>query len=94
VAAAAVVGLDTGFAHLAGALETPTIALYGATSPDKYGLIGAHTRNLRLDEPLDCMPCHKRQCRKLPENSDDTPPCMTGITTNHVWQVLTEMLKL
>lgn len=92
VAAAGVVGLDTGFSHLAGALETPTIALYGATSPAKVGLIGPHTVNLHLDQPLDCMPCHKRQCKWLPENSTDIPACMTGISPEHVWQTLNEKL--
>jgi heptosyltransferase I len=88
VAATAVVGLDTGFAHLAGALEIPTIALYGATSPIKVGLIGDHTRNLQLDNPLDCMPCHKRQCKLLPEQSTDCPPCLARIEAENVWQVL------
>lgn len=84
VEASAVVGLDTGFAHLAGALETRTLALYGATSPTKVGLIGDHTSNLLLEEPLDCMPCHKRECMKLPQGSQDTPPCMTGLLPERI----------
>ncbi|MES2673400.1 MAG: lipopolysaccharide heptosyltransferase I [Pseudomonadota bacterium] len=92
VEAAGLVGLDTGFSHLAGALETPTIALYGATSPVKVGLIGRHTSNLQLEQPLHCMPCHKRQCKWLDEGSTDTPPCMTGIKPERVWQTLTEKL--
>ncbi len=88
VEAAGVVGLDTGFSHLAGALETPTIALYGATSPVKVGLIGDHTHNLQLSEALDCMPCHKRHCKWLPENSHETPQCMTGIKAQEVWLAL------
>lgn len=88
VEAAGVVGLDTGFSHLAGALETPTIAIYGATSPLKVGLIGDHTHNLQLSDALDCMPCHKRQCKLLPENSRDTPPCMANIKAVTVWAEL------
>jgi heptosyltransferase-1 len=88
VEAVGVVGLDTGFSHLAGALETPTIAIYGATSPLKVGLIGDHTRNLQLHPTLDCMPCHKRQCKWLPENSRDTPPCMADIKAELVWAEL------
>jgi len=94
VEAAGVVGLDTGFSHLAGALETPTIALYGATSPLKVGLIGEHTHNLQLAEKLDCMPCHKRSCKLLPENSTDTPPCMSGIKANVVWHALQKKISL
>jgi heptosyltransferase-1 len=93
VEAAGVVGLDTGFSHLAGALETPTIALYGATSPTKVGLIGPHTSNLQMVELLDCIPCHKRSCRWLPENSTDTPPCMMGIAAQNVWLELQAKLE-
>ena len=94
VAAAGVIGLDTGFSHLAGALETPTIAIYGATSPTKVGLIGDHTRNLQMEEPLDCMPCHKRHCKWLPENSTDTPQCMSSIKAENVWDALQEKLSV
>lgn len=93
VEAAGVIGLDTGFSHLAGALETPTIALYGATSPIKVGLIGEHTRNLQLSEPLECMPCHKRHCKWLPENSHDTPRCMSGINAAQVWDALQQKIS-
>ncbi len=93
VEAAGVIGLDTGFSHLAGALETPTIALYGPTSPIKVGLIGAHTCNLQMENPLDCIPCHKRSCRLLPEHSSETPPCMTGILAVQVWNNLQQKLS-
>lgn len=93
VEAAGVIGLDTGFSHLAGALETPTIALYGPTSPLKVGLIGEHTSNLQLEQHLSCMPCHKRQCKWLPENSHDTPPCMNGIKPFNVWNMLMTKMK-
>jgi len=94
VEAAGVIGLDTGFSHLAGALETPTIALYGATSPVKVGLIGEHTSNLQLEPALNCMPCHKRQCKWLPENSAETPPCMKAIKPIDVWSKLTSKISL
>lgn len=88
VGSAGVIGLDTGFSHLAGALETPTIALYGPTSPLKVGLIGEHTSNLQLEHKLACMPCHKRHCKWLPEGSHETPPCMNGIQPFDVWNTL------
>ncbi len=92
VAATAVVGLDTGFSHLAGALEIPTIALYGATSPIKVGLIGSHTHNLQLEQPLDCMPCHKRQCQLLPEKSTDCPPCLARIDAEKCLAIIDEKI--
>lgn len=94
VSAAGVIGLDTGFSHLAGALETPTIALYGPTSPVKVGLIGAHTCNLQMENPLACVPCHKRSCKLLPEHSTDTPPCMTAVLPKQAWQQLQQKLSI
>ena len=44
--ATGVVGLDSGFTHLSGAMEIPTVALFGPTSPDRFGLIGKKTSNL------------------------------------------------
>lgn len=92
VGAAGVVGMDTGFSHLSGALETPTVALYGPTSPDKVGLFGDHTCNFTLNPALPCMPCHKRQCRFLPEGSTEAPACMSGIHPPQVWQQLLERM--
>jgi len=88
VGAAGVVGLDTGFSHLSGALETPTVALYGPTSPAKVGLIGPHTRNLQMENPLPCVPCHKRTCKLLPEGSTQTPPCLASLAPETVWREL------
>jgi heptosyltransferase-1 len=43
-----VVGIDTGFTHLAAALGTPTVALFFATDPTVHGVAcaGAHARDL------------------------------------------------
>ena len=43
-----VVGVDTGFTHLAGALGTPTVGLFFATDPILHGVscTGAHARDL------------------------------------------------
>lgn len=92
VGAAGVVGMDTGFTHLAGALETPAVALYGPTSPERVGLIGGHTANLNLTPALNCMPCHKRRCARLPKHSRDTPPCLAGLVAERVWEQLKVLL--
>jgi heptosyltransferase-1 len=45
----AVVGVDTGLAHLAAALGTPQLTLYGPTLPELTGAVGARQRWLRTD---------------------------------------------
>jgi heptosyltransferase-1 len=48
--ARACVGVDTGLAHLAAALGTPQITLYGPTLPQLTGAVGANQIWLRSRE--------------------------------------------
>jgi len=58
--ASAVVGVDSGLAHLTAALGVPAITLYGATDPNKTGALGVRQKNLHGQ--ADCVPCLKRNC--------------------------------
>ena len=54
---AVVITGDTGPMHMAVAVGTPAIALFGSTNPKKTGPYG--TRNTVLDMYLDCAPCFR-----------------------------------
>ena len=56
-----VVGVDSGLTHLAGAMDRPTVVVYGATSAVRTGALG--TRVLNLQSELHCAPCLSRRCR-------------------------------
>ncbi len=51
---------DTGPMHLAAAMGTPVVALFGPTSPGRTGPHGPGHQVLRSN--LDCSPCFKRRC--------------------------------
>jgi ADP-heptose:LPS heptosyltransferase len=51
----AVVSVDTGIMHLAAALDCRLVALFGATSPLRWGPLNAHARVLYSHR--DCSPC-------------------------------------
>jgi heptosyltransferase-1 len=55
--AALLVGVDTGLSHMAIALNIPTVALFGSTTP--Y-LRGPDARTQVLYERLDCSPCNRK----------------------------------
>jgi heptosyltransferase-1 len=59
-AASGVVGVDTGLVHLAAALGTPCITLYGATDPGLIGTLGE--AQLHLQAQFACAPCHSKKC--------------------------------
>jgi len=44
------VGHDTGVAHLAAAVQTPTLALFGPTNPDIWCPLGSHVKTVRSAE--------------------------------------------
>ena len=58
--AKAVIGVDTGLAHLAAALNIPSITLYGATAPSLTGTYGVAQTHLQVD--FACAPCFNKKC--------------------------------
>jgi heptosyltransferase-1 len=55
-----VVAADTGPLHLAGAVGTPVVGIFGPTDPARNGPWGLADRVVR--HAPSCAPCHKRQC--------------------------------
>jgi len=70
---------DTGPLHLAGAVGTPTVSLWGAGDPAVTGPLGARHMMLRHPE-LDCVPCTKNDCPL----AVDRYRCLTLITVDDV----------
>jgi lipopolysaccharide heptosyltransferase II len=72
--ASLVLSTDTGPMHLAAAVDTPVVALFGPTAPWRTGPFGSGHRVVRAG--ADCSPCFKRRC---PE-----PACMRRIDPEQV----------
>lgn len=54
------VGPDTGLMHIAAAVGTPVISLWGATSPSRTGPYGFG--ELAIRGKADCSPCYRKRC--------------------------------
>jgi heptosyltransferase-2 len=65
---------DTGVAHLAAALGTPVVSLFGPTDPQ---LTAPRGRVAVLSHPTPCAPCFYRKC-------PIEHPCLRGITADEV----------
>lgn len=87
VRARAFVGVDTGLSHLAAALELPGLSLYGATDPQRTGVLGE--RQQTVASPIACAPCLKRHC-PLPLTADGLIPCQAPL---HPERVATLLLR-
>ncbi len=75
------VSTDTGPMHMAAAVGTPVVALFGPTAPWRTGPFGAGHHVIRAN--IKCSPCFKRQCK--------TNDCMNQIS---VKDVLDEIQKM
>ena len=54
---------DTGPMHLAAAVGTPVMALFGSTSPELTGPgLPGDTRHRLLKARVPCSPCFRRDC--------------------------------
>jgi heptosyltransferase I len=78
--AAFVVTGDTSVMHLAGALGTPVVALFGPTPPLLYGPRGAH--DLVFYKDLYCSPCLSNYNFKM--STCTNPVCMRSIDAAEV----------
>ncbi len=85
--AAAIVTGDTVALHLASALETPLVGIYGGSRPgDNAPLFGPH--RLLFDDAVPCAPCYKVQC---PLRGADHLRCQRAVTPGQVLKALAEL---
>lgn len=79
------VTVDSGPMHLAAALGTPLVALFGATDPRLIGPYGGDGVVLRV--PLPCSPCSKRRCQIEADRL-----CMRSISIEEVAEAASALL--
>jgi 3-deoxy-D-manno-octulosonic-acid transferase/heptosyltransferase-1 len=81
--ASLLVTTDSGPMHLAAAMATPVVALFGPTDPARTGPYGKHHTVIRTELP--CSPCFLKTC--------ETRQCMQGITVEDVFQAIRKNLE-
>ncbi len=86
----AVVSNDTGMGHVAAAMDTPVVALYGPTVP-AFGFVPHGPGHRVVENPLDCRPCSSHGGNRCPIGTHD---CMRGITVEQVIEDVSVQLGL
>ncbi|MFH1996409.1 MAG: glycosyltransferase family 9 protein [Candidatus Omnitrophota bacterium] len=75
---------DSAPLHVACAVGTTVLSIFGPTDPKKYGPTG--DMDISISKKLFCSPCEKAECRYDFE-------CMRSITADEVFQAAKEMLE-
>jgi heptosyltransferase-2 len=75
---------DSGPMHVAYAVGTPLVAIFGSTSAELTGPVGAGYAVIKAD--LDCSPCFERSCDK------DYLRCMFALTSEDVYENIRHLL--
>jgi ADP-heptose:LPS heptosyltransferase len=81
---------DTGPMHLAAAVGTPVVGVFGPSNPARYAPRTAAHRVVRID--LWCAPCNlirlpPERCRGV------TPDCLVGVTSDAVCEAADALLR-
>jgi len=74
---------DSGPMHIASAVGTPVVALFGPTDPVRTGPYG--TGHVVVRKACDCSPCFLKKC--------DSMQCMREITVTEVFAAVTSLLR-
>lgn len=80
---------DTGPMHLAAAVGTPVVAIFGPSDPRRYAPLGAPAAVVHAD--LWCRPCNR--VRRPPARCRDaTPDCLAGVSVDVVVEAARRLL--
>lgn len=84
--ARALLGMDSGLAHIAGAAGVPTLAVFGPTRPRHSAPRGPRVK-VHRKEDLSCLECMSFHC-PLPDH-----PCMTALSADLIWADLFTLME-
>ncbi len=81
---------DTGPMHVAAAVGTPIVAIFGPSDPGRYAPAGARDRVVRIELP--CAPCNR--IRLPPARCvGHMPDCLAGISADRVFDTAVAVLE-
>jgi ADP-heptose:LPS heptosyltransferase len=84
--AALFVGNDSGLAHIAAALDVPSVVIFGSSNRDHWRPWTSAPNEI-VFEPFDCQPCPGYECRRF-----GTPRCIQALTPDQVIEAARNVL--
>ena len=78
---------DSGLMHIAAALGTPTMGIFGPTSPLLWGPLNGLAATVRTKTVVPCQPCHRPVCKMNDHR------CMRDIPPSEVAEIAERVLS-
>ena len=77
---------DSGLMHIAAALDTPTMGIFGPTSPYHWAPLNGLAATVQTKTQVPCQPCHRPVCRMNDHR------CMRDIPASDVVEITARVL--
>lgn len=81
------IGNDSGIAHIAAAVETPAVVIFGSSNTAHWRPWANAPAEVVLEE-MECQPCHGYFCEKF-----DEPECIKRVPVNRVVAAVERVLR-
>jgi ADP-heptose:LPS heptosyltransferase len=86
------VGNDSGVSHLAEAVHTKSVVIYGSSAPWETGPFEQSPSEYRaVQKDFPCRPCRERFFSDCKPSVANKPPCMEEITVGNVMKAVEEL---
>jgi heptosyltransferase-3 len=81
------VGNDSGIAHMAAAVRTPAVVVFGSSNRTHWGPWASNAAEMVFEE-MDCQPCHGYFCEPF-----DQPECIKRVPVERVIAAVERVLR-
>jgi len=88
----AFIGCDSGLMHLAAAVGTPVVGIFGPGVPEHTGPVCETQKKILLFHRFPCAPCRQRFFRDCSPSQEGRPPCIEAIDIQKVLDALQGLL--
>lgn len=85
------VGNDSGIMHLAAAVHTKLVGVFGSSSPRETGPFIPPSEYRAVQKDFPCRPCRERFFTDCKPSASNKPPCMEEITVENVFAAVMEL---
>jgi heptosyltransferase-3 len=80
------IGVDSAGLHIAAAVGTPTVGIFGPSSPVSWAPMGG--QHLVIQKKMPCVPCRKKGC-----NNSEKSRCLDALTLEEVMERIGSHLR-